>query len=40
MNKFDAVNILRKIYDKNSNIECELIEYASDYIVCHTLHKK
>jgi len=23
-NRFDATNILRKIYDKNSNVECEL----------------
>jgi len=27
-NRFDAANILRKIYDKNSNVECELIAYA------------
>jgi len=27
-NKFDATNILRKIYNKNSNGECELIAYA------------
>jgi len=31
--KCDAANILRKIYDKESNIECELIAYASDNIV-------
>jgi len=24
---------MRKIYDKNSNIECELIDYASNNIV-------
>jgi len=28
--KYDAVNILRKIYDTESNIECELIAYALD----------
>jgi len=38
MNKF-AVNILRKIYDRNC-IECELIAYASDHIVCHALYEK
>jgi len=38
MNKFDAVNILRKIYDKNPNIKCELITYASDH--CHALYEK
>jgi len=31
-NKCDAANILRKIYDKDSNIECELISYAIDNI--------
>jgi len=31
-NKCDAANILRKIYDKESNIECELIAYASDIL--------
>jgi len=25
VNRFDTANILRKIYDKNSNVECELI---------------
>ena len=34
-NKSDAANILYKIYDKNSIIECELIVYGLDYIV-HT----
>ena len=38
MNKFEAVNILRKIYDRNSNIKCELIAYTSDHIVCHALY--
>jgi len=27
-NRFDVANILRKIYDKNLNMECELIAYA------------
>jgi len=40
MNKFDVVNILRKIYDRNSNIEYELIAYTSDHIVCHALYEK
>jgi len=31
--KYDAEKILRKIYDKESNIECELIAYVSDNIV-------
>jgi len=25
-NKYDAINILRKIYDKNLYIKCELIQ--------------
>jgi len=37
-NKYDAVNILRKIYDTDSNIKCELIAYALDNIV--ELHEK
>jgi len=32
-NKCNAANILRKIYDTESNIECELIAYALDNIV-------
>jgi len=32
-NKCDAANILRKICDTESNIECELIAYALDSIV-------
>jgi len=30
----------RKIYDKESNIECELIAYASDNIVYDVFHEK
>jgi len=36
-NKFDAANILRKIYDKNSNVECKLIAYALNNIVHNAL---
>ena len=32
-NQCNAANILHKIYDKNSIIECELITYALDNIV-------
>jgi len=39
-NKCDAANILRKIYDKESNIECELIADASDNIIYDALHEK
>jgi len=39
-NKCDAANILRKIYDAKSNIECELIAYALDNIVDDALHEK
>jgi len=39
-NKNDAVNILRKSYDKISHIECELIAYASDNIAYDALHDK
>jgi len=38
-NRFDAANILRKIYDKNSNVECELIAYALDNIVYNAFHE-
>jgi len=38
-NKRDAVNMLHNIYDKSSLIECELIKYALDQIVFHTLHE-
>jgi len=37
-NRFNAANILRKIYDKNSNVECELIAYALNNIVHNALH--
>ncbi|KYN21865.1 hypothetical protein ALC57_05759 [Trachymyrmex cornetzi] len=30
MNKLEAVNTLRRIYDKHSGIACELIVYAVD----------
>jgi len=39
-NKCDVANILRKIYDKNSHVECELIAYALDNIVYDALHEK
>ena len=39
MNKLEAVT-LRKIYNKNSFTECELIIYASNNIVCNALHEK
>jgi len=39
-NRFDAANILRKIYDTESNIKCELIVYALDNIVDDALHEK
>jgi len=39
-NKCDGANIKRKIYDKESNIECELIAYASNNIVYNALRKK
>jgi len=39
INRFDAANILRKIYDKNSNMECELsLAYALNNIVHNALH--
>ena len=37
-NKRDAIDILRKTYDKSSQIECELIAYAIDVIVYDALH--
>ena len=40
MNKLEAVNTLRKIYNKNSFTEYELIIYASNNIVCNALHEK
>ena len=39
-NNYDAINILHKIYDKNSYIECELIVYAVDNIIYFALHEK
>jgi len=39
-NKCDAANILRKIYDKNSLIDCELIAYALNNIVHNALYDK
>ncbi|XP_077282729.1 uncharacterized protein LOC143908795 [Temnothorax americanus] len=38
--KCNAVTILRKIYDKNSIIDCELLAYALDTIVYNALHDK
>jgi len=38
VNRFDAANILRKIYDKNSNVECELIAFALNNIVHNALY--
>jgi len=35
-----GANILRKIYDTESNIECELIAYALDNIVYDAFHEK
>jgi len=35
-NKCNAANILRKIYDRESNIKCELIIYALDIIYIYT----
>ncbi|KYN38940.1 hypothetical protein ALC56_06675, partial [Trachymyrmex septentrionalis] len=40
INKCDVVNILHKIYDKNSNIECKIIVYALDNIVYNALYIK
>jgi len=36
----DATNISREIYDKESNIKCELIAYVLGNIVYDALHKK
>jgi len=38
VNRFDVANILRKIYDKNWNVECELIAYALNNIVYNALY--
>ena len=40
INKSDAANILYKIYNKISIIECELIAYVLDNIVYAALHEK
>jgi len=40
IDKCDVANILRKIYDIESNIECELIAYALDSIVYDAFHEK
>jgi len=40
IDKRNAEKILRKIYDKESNIECELIAYALDNIVYDAFHEK
>jgi len=37
-NKRDAANILHKIYDKNSIINCELLIYALDNVVHDALY--
>ncbi|KYN29365.1 hypothetical protein ALC57_01192, partial [Trachymyrmex cornetzi] len=39
-NKLETVNTLRRIYDKNSAIACELIVYTVDNIVYNALHEK
>jgi len=39
-NRCDAANILRKIYDTKSNIDCELIAYVLDNILDVALHEK
>ena len=39
-NKSNAANILYKIYDKNSIIECELLVCGLDYVVHTALHNK
>jgi len=36
----NAANFLRKIYDTESNIECELIAYALANIVHDAFHEK
>jgi len=38
-NKRDTINMLHNICDKSSLIECELVTYALDQIVYHTLHE-
>jgi len=39
-NKCDVANISRQIYDKDSNIKCELIAHALNNIVYAALHEK
>jgi len=39
-NKYNAINILRKIYDKNSLINCKLITYVLNNIVHNALYDK
>ena len=44
-NKYDAINILRiydaiKIYDKNSYIECELIDVVDNIVIMHYMQTK
>jgi len=38
-NQCDAANILHKIYNKNSIIECELIAYALDITLGYIKNK-
>jgi len=40
INKPDAANILRNIYDKDSNIKYEFIAYTLDRIVYDALHEE
>jgi len=40
IDKCDAEKTLRKIYDKESNIECELIVYVLNNIVYDAFHEK
>jgi len=43
INDSNAIDTLRRIYDKNSlnaNIECELIVCAVDNIIYNALHEK
>ncbi|XP_071634962.1 uncharacterized protein [Temnothorax longispinosus] len=40
IDRCNAANILREIYDENSIIDCELLAYALDTIVYNALHDK
>jgi len=40
INKYNAAIILRKIYDKNSLIDCKLIAYALNNIVHNASYDK